>query len=352
MVELAVTKSAGQTPELSPLDEQPLDPLLPPWPANPYYDSSRNAWVLSRYADVLTALREPGLRLKSGQSEDQPEVRSETLAAISASNLAEWQAQIEPLARTFFDRLAGEHPVDIVQEFAMPWSLATAIIVTGANPADSERLAGLARKVSLATANPAASSLQFAAKEANSELEEILRNHAIPNSGQAFIALSQTLPCFLANAWLALLRHPAELARLRAQQDLMPRAIEELLRYAGLTRKVSRWASAPVMFGETTISEGGRVILLLASANRDPEQFPNPDRLDWTRRSAGQLAFGAGAHACVGASLIRMAASVATRVFVERVTEAKMIGPVEWRGGSVFRWAASLHVLLHRDGNS
>jgi cytochrome P450 len=346
-------------PKLSadtPLNDQLLDPLLPPWPVAPYHDPLQDAWMISRYADVLAAFREPRLRLTNEPKNDRPDVgdtgmqsrlRSETLAALSAAKLAEWQAQIEPLAYTLIDRLPGERPVDIVGEFARPWSLATAVIVTGADTTRAERLASLARQVSLATADPADSSLQSAATEANTELKQILQNSAIPRSGAVFVALSQTLPSFLANAWLALLRHPEELARLRADPELMPQAMEELLRYAGLTRKVSRYASASVNLREIAIAEGARVILMLASANRDPEQFPDPDRLDLTRRAAGPLAFGMGPHACVGASLIRMAASIATRVFVERFLESKTIAPAEWCGGSVFRWAASLYVLLH-----
>lgn len=321
----------------------------------PYFDSSRGAWVLSRHADVVAALREPRLRLKSEVKEDRREignsslpsrVRLNTLAALSATKLAEWQTQIKPLAYKLIDRLPGERPLDIIREFAMPWSLAAAVIVTGADTDRAEHLAGLARQVSIATANPADSSLQAAAREANAELKESLKSSTIPNGGEAFIALSQTLPCFLSNAWLALLRHPAELARLRSDPDLMPQAMEELLRYAGLTRKVSRRAMAVVTLGGISIAEGARVMLMLASANRDPEQFPNPDRLDLTRRAAGHVAFGTGAHACAGAPLIRMAASVATRTFIERFSEAAPGDSVEWSGGSVFRWAASLPVIL------
>ncbi len=326
-------------------DNEPLDPLCPARPVKPFYDQSRKAWVLSRYADVAAALREPVLELK-GSDEDGPDVRQKTLAAISASKLAEWQTQIEPLAYTIMDRLTGENSVDIVREFAQPWCLSTAVIVTGAAPSDASALAGLARRVSIATADPRDNSLQEDAKRAKIKLNQALGHNMIPNNDQAFIALSQTLPCFLANAWIALLRHRAEFVQLRNERSLMPRAIEELLRYAGLTRKVSRYARKAVMLRDTPIDDGDRVILLLASANRDPEHFPDADRLDWTRSAAGQLALGAGPHACAGASLIRMAASVATRVFVERVVEGKMNGQIEWRGGTAFRWAGSLYVSL------
>ncbi|HEX4166478.1 MAG TPA: cytochrome P450 [Bryobacteraceae bacterium] len=343
----------GQTLDTFIAQNEALDPLCPARPVKPFYDQSRNAWVLSRYADVAAALREPELQLRSGSDEDEPDVRSKTLAAIPASKLADWQTQLEPLAYTIIDRLTRESPIDIVQEFAQPWCLATAVMVTQADPSDAERLAGLARRVSIATANPRDSSLQRAASEANIELGQVLRNNnAIPNNGQAFIALSQTLPCFLANAWVALLRHSAELIRLRNGRSLMPRAIEELLRYAGLTRKVSRYARTAITVGNTAVAKGDRLILLLASANRDPEQFPDPDRLDWTRSVPGQVALGAGPHSCAGASLIRMAASVATRVFVERVVEGRMNDQIDWRGGTAFRWAASLYVVLSSSGTN
>jgi hypothetical protein len=331
-------------------EEEPLDPLCPPRPVEPFYDPSRNAWVFSRYADVAAALREPELELKTESHEDGAAVRSKTLAALSAGKLAEWQAQIEPLAYAIIDRLTCEKPIDIVQEFAQPWCLATAVVVTGADPGGAERFAALARKVSIATANPGDSSLQAAATEANTELQQVLQSAAIPNNGQAFIALSQTLPCFLANAWVALLRHNAEFAQLRTEPSLMPRAMEELLRYAGLTRKVSRYARRAVVVGNIPVAEGDQVILLVASANRDPEQFSNPDRLDWRRSAGGQVSLGAGPHACAGASLIRMTAAVATRVFVERVVEGRMSGPIEWCGGTTFRWAASLYVVLRASG--
>jgi hypothetical protein len=117
---------------------------------------------------------------------------------------------------------------------------------------------------------------------ATTELEQRLQKSAIPMNGPVFVALSQTLPCFLANAWLALLRHPAELARLGREPNLMPSAIEEMPRYVGITQKVSRYAIAPVILGDISIDQGRRVILLLDSAKRDPEQFPFPNCLELT----------------------------------------------------------------------
>ena len=337
------------------LDETNRDPLSPPQPVPPYHDQSRKVWVLSRYTDVVAAFREPRLSAESGRSDDRPEVsdaalklrvRTEMTAALSPANLANWQRKIEPFARDLADRLPCDRAVDMVQEFARPLCLATAILVTGADPADSERLERLAREVSLATANPADAALQPNGKAANEDLERSFQNGSFPMAGSAFVGVSQGLPCFLANAWLALIKQPAELDRLRNDMELMPRAIEELLRFAGIARQFSRYAVAPVRLGDIMIAEGDHVLLMLASANRDPEQFPDPERLDFHRRVAGHVAFGLGPNSCTGASLLRMAAGVATRVFVERFSEYRADGPVQWNGGSGFRWAASVPVLL------
>src|SRR6476469_7161931 len=92
--ELVKSSMNGQTLAALIGEEEPLDPLCPASPVKPFYDQSRNAWVFSRYADVAAALREPELQLKTGSDEDGPEVRSKTLAALSAGKLAEWQRKL------------------------------------------------------------------------------------------------------------------------------------------------------------------------------------------------------------------------------------------------------------------
>lgn len=280
---------------------------------------------------------------------EQSRLRSETIAALPAAKLSEWEAQLEPLACDLIDRLPSDHLVDIVGEFAQLWSLSMAVIVTGARWGDAERLRDLARDVSSATADPSNSSLQSRAKAANTELARAFDKAPVSLGTPVFVALSQTLPAFLANAWLALLRHPAELEQLRAEPQLMPIAIEELLRYAGLARVLFRRATAPVDLGGIRIGENARVILMLASANRDPAQFPEPNRLDLRRRSGRALALGAGPHSCAGGPLIRMAVAIATRAFLKRFAGAPMTNPVQWQGGSGFRSAAALYVMLRCD---
>jgi cytochrome P450 len=264
---------------------------------------------------------------------------------LSASQLAQWQSKIEPFAHSQVMALPEDRPADLVSEFAEPWSATVALVVTGARTDDRERLVELARLVSAAAAAPDDPDLKSASVAANAELERSIPATSIPMPGAAFVALSQTLPAFLASAWLALLRHPNEVAKLYANPTLMPAAIEELLRYAGLARRIIRIAQTSIELGGAQIAAGQKVALMLRSANRDPQQFPEPNRLDLMRRTAGHLAFGMGPHSCVGASLIRMVCAVATIAFVQRFHAASVCEPVQWRGGTGFRAPA---VLLAR----
>ena len=344
--------------------------FLTPRPEAARFDTSLGAWVLSRYSDVLAAFHEPGLyptgarrgsetenkisetrMLESGSDEiAEWRVRREALAAFSSSRLTHWRERMEHLAGAMILSLASHRPVDIVREVARPWCLELALMVTGADRSEAERLSDLAARVSAAAAEPYDTALQSEAEAAGAELDRYFQKSdgsvPVPKPTGTFVALSQTLPALLANAWLALLLHPSEMARLRAIPDLMPGAIEELLRYAGIPRRLFRRATANVGLGGLFIAEGERVMLMVDSANRDPAQFAEPDCLDLSRRGARQLSLGAGPHSCAGAPLIRMALVGATTAFVERLASAGISNPVEWRGGTGFRYPASLFVRV------
>jgi cytochrome P450 len=325
------------------------DPLTPLPPREAAFDTDRGAWVLSRYADVAAAFREPALwpvaarqqsNLKIPDTRAQQLLRTQVLDAFSSSALKDWQARMDRLKET----VPSSRPLDLVGEFAEPWCLGAAEIVTGSAPADRHRLLAAARVVSTAAAEPLDEQLGREASVANAELERYFSGAAIPMAGPVFIALSRTVACLLASGWLALLRHPAELRHLRATPEQIPKAIDEILRYAGLPQSVFRYALRSVSLCGLQIEEGDRVILELASANRDPVQFSNPDQIDFTRREAAQLSLGFGPHSCVGAALIRMTAAAATRAFVERFADAGVCSPVQWQGGKGFRSPATLRV--------
>jgi cytochrome P450 len=128
----------------------------------------------------------------------------------------------------------------------------------------------------------------------------------------------ESLRHMIALGLLALLRHPRELARLRTEPGLIPVAVEELLRYDGVVQQLTRVATDDIEVGGAQIRPGDTILLLPAAANRDPEAFAEPDRLDCRRRGARHLAFGSGAHACPGAGLARAVAQITFAALIER----------------------------------
>ncbi len=129
--------------------------------------------------------------------------------------------------------------------------------------------------------------------------------------------LGQAIRCFD--------EHPEALARLRKEPELMPGAIEEVLRYASPVWRLVRTTREAVTIAGVTIPEGATVFTWQASANRDGEQFPEPERFDITRTPNRHLAFGHGIHFCIGAPLSRMEASIALPMIIEQLPDLRLI---------------------------
>jgi cytochrome P450 len=323
--------------------------LAPPPPEDAHFDSALDGWVLSKYADVLAALREPAL-LQTGAPDGVQNVRRpELLAQFSGSRLAAWRASAESLTKPALQRLPSGRTVDLVSEFLRPWSLRLATGAVRASPVQRWRVTASAPYASGGQGSLPLGRFWSGVlrKAAGWDLDRFFR-HRPPEAKSMFLGISQTLPSFLANVWLALLRSPSTMEALRAEPFLIPKAVEETLRYAGLVHTLVRTASENVILGGAAIAIGDRVILKLASANRDPRQFDEPGRLNITRRSVSHLGFGAGPHSCVGASLVRAAAEIATRSLLDTFASIEVCGPVPWNCGSTLCFPASLLVMLQR----
>ena len=135
------------------------------------------------------------------------------------------------------------------------------------------------------------------------------------------VAGHETTANLIANGILALLRHPDQLAALRANPALIAGTVEEVLRYDPPVQLTTRVVRRPTVFDDVTAPTDGVLLLLLAAANRDPAVFDDPDRFDITRDTHQHLSFAAGAHFCLGAGLARLEASVALSVFADRVVD-------------------------------
>ncbi|MFF2134103.1 cytochrome P450, partial [Streptomyces olivochromogenes] len=157
----------------------------------------------------------------------------------------------------------------------------------------------------------------------------------------------ETTEAMITNALLHLLRHPGELALVRADDGLLDGAIEESLRLEPGAAVVDRYATRDTVLGPATIRRGELVTVSLAGANRDPAVFPDPDRFDVRRENARlQLAFAHGPHYCLAAHLARLETRIALQRLLERLP-ALRLDPAHPAAahGLVFRKPPTLHVL-------
>jgi cytochrome P450 len=138
------------------------------------------------------------------------------------------------------------------------------------------------------------------------------------------VAGHETTVSLISNTILALLRHPGQLAQVRADPGLAAGAVEETLRYDAPVQLTNRVARGGLEVGGVTVPDGGVVLLLLAASGRDPEVYPDPDRFDLHRDGPGHLAFAAGPHFCLGAPLARLEATIAVQEFTSRLQEPEL----------------------------
>jgi cytochrome P450 len=148
------------------------------------------------------------------------------------------------------------------------------------------------------------------------------------------------------NGLLALLEHPDELARLRADPGLLPTAIEELMRFDSPLQLFERTATADVEVGGVTVRAGQKIAALLGSANRDPAVFADPDTLDVGRADNPHISFGAGVHFCIGAPLARVELQASFGALLSRTSRLELGGHARRRPEFVIRGLQELPVVL------
>ena len=337
------------------LTRDQTDPFDPAEVEAAYFDSDLQAWVLSRHADLLAAFHAPSLirgrrELTNVSLESEEDalvkMREEVRGALSPARVRAWRERLRVHADSLCQQLTVTEPVDLIADYARPLCLRFAAMVTGIAQNDADNLEASAKIVSAATADPENPTLQAAAKQANEALRSHFSTGPEPLRGPGFVGLSQTLLGIVGASWYALAQSPQQWRLLRGSPKSVDQAMEELLRYAGIVRTLTRTATQDINLNGISIRKGERIILRVSAANHDPERFTEANKLDCTRRDPGHFAFGAGAHACVAANLIRTAAITMTLPLLARFVSIQLACPVEWRGGSAMRSPASLPVVL------
>jgi cytochrome P450 len=354
---------------------------------DPVHKSQHGYWFLTRYADVKAVLRDarfssdwsrrPGggllrtsapetdrdqsnraLILSSFNMKDGAEhqrIRTLVNHAFSKASLESKRGRIEEIAQSLLPAAGTEF--DLVTEYAFPLPIQISCEMIGIPPESRERFRrsfeeaeGLSRPgrseekhrrglealdwqitymrelLDERRASPT-NDLLSALVEAEEDGLQLSADEAIAAVVTIFTAAGTTTERFISSGLLLLLQHPEERIRLQEERDLMPTALEEILRYHHPDQSTStpRWVTEDLELRGKLLSRGDTVRLGLGAANRDPDQFPDPERFDVSRTPNRHLSFGRGGHFCVGASLARMIGDVAISSVLDRYRDLRLV---------------------------
>jgi pimeloyl-[acyl-carrier protein] synthase len=179
------------------------------------------------------------------------------------------------------------------------------------------------------------------------EGDRLTEEEIIANCVVTMVGGQETTTNLIGNGLLTLMCNPEQLARLRDNPDLIPSAVEELLRYESPSQHTGRIAREDVEIGGRQIRKGQAVMAIMAAANRDPERFPDPDALILDRADNKHLAFGWSSHFCFGAPLARMEGQIAFETILRRLPNLQLTpGPLTWRDNSGLRGLTALPITF------
>ncbi|WP_062981043.1 cytochrome P450 [Nocardia anaemiae] len=258
---------------------------------------------------------------------DHTRLRRKLTSAFTVKRMKQLEEHIIDITERQLDEMARlTPPVDLVKAFALPVPSLVICELLGVPYADranfqvnsakfllkdqplDEKMAAygamttyLAELVTRKRAEPGEDILSDLARHDDLTIEEL--------TGIAFLLLlagHETTANMLALGTFALLEHPEQLAELRADPELVPDAVEELMRYLSVADIFYRYATEDIELGGETIGKGSTVVVSLLAANRDPQRFDNPDTLDVHRKPRGLVSFGHGIHQCLGQQLARI----------------------------------------------
>jgi len=355
-------------------------------------------WRLSRYADVIRLLHATpaGVRRADGTlpgvdeaehgprnfmlMQDPPNhtrLRKLVSSAFTPRAIRGLRPSIERIVAECLDRVAARGEMDVIGDLALPVPSTMICEMMGVPTADRSKFARWTAEATHAlatfTSTPEilerarASAMALAIYfedlvaerrehlgddilsgliRAETEGDRLDHNELLSQAIGLLIAGFETTIGLIGNGVRALIRHPDQLALLRAQPDLITTAVDECLRFEGPIIGTVRVLHQDAEFGGTVIPKDASVFALLASANRDPEAFPDPDRFDVTRRPNDHLAFGGGTHFCLGSHLAKLEGELAIGGLVARCTELRLVSDqVEW-GPSLFRVPGRLPITF------
>ena len=287
-------------------------------------------------------------RILMGALNQKAIARMEADVAHLVDNLLERMATAREL--NFIDAFAAEIPIEVIGNLlGVPksdrgplrgWSVAilsgleptlTPDMLERGNRAVSEFLAYLKTLVAERRRNPGNFDTDVLTRliQGEKDGERLTETELYHQCIFMLNAGHETTTNLIGNGMWLLLTHPAALVQLRANPTLVPSAVEEMLRYEGPIQLNNRRLTAPMTLGGKTLAEGTSITISIGGANRDPEQFPDPDGFDVARKPNRHLAFGQGDHACSGMNVARMEARVAFSRLLARFPKIELAGEPE-----------------------
>ncbi|QBD75024.1 cytochrome P450 [Ktedonosporobacter rubrisoli] len=396
--------------------------LQPPYLSNPYplyrqlresdpvhWDQEANAWVLTRYADVMEALRDP--RLSAGRMSaenynlpeplrekgeeitsiiarqilflnppDHTRLRGLVSKAFTPRRIEAMRAQIQEIVDQLLDEVQGKGRMEVLSDFAFPLPSIVIAQMLGVPPEDREQFAQgtvafgelidgaiktpqdmqqiffkvadfldyFRQLIALRRGHPQDDLIQ-ALLVAEEQGETLSEEEIISNCLLLLAAGHGTTIDAIGNGLAALHQYPDQLQDLQKHPALITAAVQELLRYDGPVQRTARIAQEDLEIGGKRIQAGDEVITCLGAANHDPEQFPNPDCLDLRRNEHKMLSFGQGIHFCLGSPLARLELEIAFNTLLARFPEMRIETPeLKWEGSLTFRGLQELPVSFTR----
>ena len=310
-------------------------PPEPPIEYQPYMDMVRG-WMLFRDPPTHTRLR---LLVHK---------------AFTPRMIEQLRGRTQGIADALLDAVQDSGKMDIINDLAVPLPVTVIAEMLGVPTADQHLFRGWSRDLAhsleltdspevyeaatqatiafsaylrdLANARRKQSQddLMSALVAAEEEGDKLTESELISTCILLLVAGHETTTNLIGNGMLALLRHPDQMAKLKADPTLGKGAIEELLRYDSPVQMTSRSALEDVEYNGTHLPRGAQVSFMLGAANRDPEQFANPEMLDITREHNPHLSFSNGIHYCLGAPLARMEGQIAIMTLLKRMPDLEL----------------------------
>lgn len=373
----------------------------------PSVDDGSPAWYALRFDDVVGLLNDPralatkfppevlepliadraspfnrlarlmDANLLSQDPPDHTRLRNLVIRAFTPRRVDGLRTGIEALIEKLLASVAERNTCDLIEDFAVPLPLLVIAELLGVPSEDRDRLKhwsdvlatlidGSVRNTNLAHSIQAATELceyldgiiaQRRAAPRDDLISDLVqtqhdRDVLTDDELVAVITLilgagHETTTNLIGNGLLTLLRHPDRLAALRNRPELLPSAVEELLRFEPPVHFTSRLASEDLVLRGVRVPKGGEVNLYIAAANRDPSVFDRPHEIDLERTNNRHLSFGNGAHFCIGAALARMEGQLAIGAILRRFNDLALEdGTHTWRAGNVLRGLETLRVRL------